>query len=126
MDSRLMLLAIATPLHPGHRACRRLYSLWEGGNRRCSVASCSVGVEAAPASGGGQNPALHELGDEAEHVAFYGAVLDRELEGERGDHVGEAALPVELVPDGLARVAEREQLVLRVADAGASTRAPSA
>src|SRR5450759_1617485 len=86
--------------------------------KKRSARGCSVNVVAAAASYGDQHLALHELGDEAEHVAFYGAVLGRELGAQLGDYVGEAALPVELVPDGLARVAQREQFVLHVADAG--------
>ena len=68
-----------------------------------------------PASGGDQHAALHELGDEAEHVAFYGAVLGAlELGLDRGHHARKAAPPVELVPDGLACVVQGEELVLPV------------
>jgi len=58
-------------------------------------------------------------GDEAEHVAFYRAVLGfLVLRLDRSDHAREAAPPVEPVPGGLAGAVQGEALVFHIADAG--------
>ena len=102
MDSRLLLAATALPPPLGRRVRCRPYSIaLRGGKwrRRC----------VATRSG------------EAGQVAFSSAALGLrrvELRGEHGHHVREAALPVELVADGLAGAVQGEALVLPIVAAG--------
>jgi len=119
MGSRLLLLAFDAPLHPGQRAVADGAPSQRGGNcQRRRGGSFQIGG-LAPASGSDQQAARDELGDEAEHVAFSSAVLGFLVLGlDRIHPAREAALPVELVPDRLAGVAQGEVLVFHIADAG--------
>jgi len=77
----------ASAPHSGHRACRRLYAIWERAISGCDAADASRRASSkrkrrrpCPSSGGYQRSARDELGEEAEQVAFCRTVLGlREL-----------------------------------------------
>ena len=73
----------ASAPHSGHRACRRLYAIWERAIRGCVATR-------------------DQCGDEAEHVALQRTVLGfLVLGGEGSDDLGEAAPSVEPAPTAL-------------------------
>ena len=96
----------ASAPHSGHRACRRLYAIWERAIRGCGASRRAAPKQKRrpprPGSGGDQHATRDQCGDEAEHVALQRTVLGfLVLGGEGSDDLGEAAPPVEPAPTAL-------------------------